>query len=246
MSRLPLTLNNARSLAFSLALAGVLLLQAACSAADETNLPAEKTALSGTVVRVADGDSFTLETERDVHVVVRIAEVDAPELNQPYGREARRVLSDLILNRELRLVVQTTDTHGRTVARPYRGDTDVAAELVRSGAAWVFLRFLREQELVDLETEAKNAGRGLWALPAADRIAPWDWREQHPRTVTVQPADTGGGCRIKGNISSTGERIYHLPGQQNYDVTRITTSKGERWFCTEAQAQTSGWRKAKI
>ncbi|HEY9421728.1 MAG TPA: hypothetical protein VIW92_09960 [Thermoanaerobaculia bacterium] len=54
------------------------------------------------------------------------------------------------------------------------------------------------------------------------------------------------GCDIKGNTSSrTGERIYHVPGQQNYDDTVIESWKGERWFCTEDEAEANGWRKAK-
>ena len=51
---------------------------------------------------------------------------------------------------------------------------------------------------------------------------------------------------IKGNISSSGERIYHAPGQRYYDKTQINESKGERWFCTEQEAVGAGWRKAKV
>jgi endonuclease YncB( thermonuclease family) len=51
-------------------------------------------------------------------------------------------------------------------------------------------------------------------------------------------------CDIKGNISAKGERIYHVPGQKYYERTIITEGKGERWFCTEADAQAAGWRKA--
>jgi endonuclease YncB( thermonuclease family) len=50
-----------------------------------------------------------------------------------------------------------------------------------------------------------------------------------------------GGCMIKGNISSGG-RIYHVPGGDSYDKTRIDESTGERWFCTEAEAKEAGWR----
>lgn len=54
------------------------------------------------------------------------------------------------------------------------------------------------------------------------------------------------GCGIKGNLSyRTGERIYHVPGQQNYDGTRIAPEYGEMWFCTEEEAVENGWRKAK-
>ncbi len=54
-------------------------------------------------------------------------------------------------------------------------------------------------------------------------------------------------CRIKGNISyRTGERIYHVPGQRYYESTQIDTAQGERWFCTEQEAQSAGWRKSKV
>lgn len=54
------------------------------------------------------------------------------------------------------------------------------------------------------------------------------------------------GCSIKGNISyNTGDRIYHVPGCEYYEQTKIASEYGERWFCTEAEAIANGWRKAK-
>lgn len=54
------------------------------------------------------------------------------------------------------------------------------------------------------------------------------------------------GCSIKGNISiNTGERIYHVPGQEHYWETKISPQYGERWFCTEEEARAAGWRKAR-
>lgn len=53
-------------------------------------------------------------------------------------------------------------------------------------------------------------------------------------------------CKIKGNISiNTGARIYHVPGQEFCSQTRISLTHGERWFCSEAEAQQAGWRRAK-
>lgn len=54
------------------------------------------------------------------------------------------------------------------------------------------------------------------------------------------------GCNIKGNVSTKGERIYHVPGQEYYDETVIQSSHGEQWFCSEAEARAAGWRKAKV
>ena len=54
------------------------------------------------------------------------------------------------------------------------------------------------------------------------------------------------GCDIKGNISiNSGEKIFHVPGQEFYSDTKISPEYGERWFCTEAEARANGWRKAK-
>jgi len=53
------------------------------------------------------------------------------------------------------------------------------------------------------------------------------------------------GCDIKGNVSyNSGERIYHIPGQEDYGQTRVNYFDGERWFCSEASAREAGWRRA--
>ncbi|MEW5857811.1 MAG: cold shock domain-containing protein, partial [Cyanobacteriota bacterium] len=52
-------------------------------------------------------------------------------------------------------------------------------------------------------------------------------------------------CNIKGNISvGTGNKIYHVPGAEDYESTRIDPASGEKWFCTEAEAIANGWRKS--
>ncbi len=49
-----------------------------------------------------------------------------------------------------------------------------------------------------------------------------------------------GNCPIKGNFNAKAEKIYHAPWSKHYAATRIDTSKGERWFCTEAEAKVAG------
>ena len=72
-------------------------------------------------------------------------------------------------------------------------------------------------------------------------------------TIAPAPADCADGCtephegcQIKGNISNSGEKIYHVPGGRYYEQTVITPGKGERWFCTEEEAQAAGWRRSKV
>jgi hypothetical protein len=52
-------------------------------------------------------------------------------------------------------------------------------------------------------------------------------------------------CNIKGNISLKGDRIFHVPSGEHYSETIIDTSKGEKWFCSETEAISAGWRKSK-
>ena len=53
------------------------------------------------------------------------------------------------------------------------------------------------------------------------------------------------GCNVKGNISvSSGAKFYHIQGMPEYEITRINTSKGERFFCSESEAIANGWSKA--
>ncbi len=63
---------------------------------------------------------------------------------------------------------------------------------------------------------------------------------------TVGAVAQSGECNIKGNVSTKGERIYHVPGQKYYNDTVIQSSHGERWFCSEAEARAAGWRKSKV
>jgi hypothetical protein len=63
----------------------------------------------------------------------------------------------------------------------------------------------------------------------------------------ILPRSLSADCNIKGNISiNSGERIYHLPGQQYYAETRISPQHGEQWFCSEAEARSAGWRRSRV
>jgi endonuclease YncB( thermonuclease family) len=193
--------------------------------------------ISGKVIGIADGDTFTLLTTNKQQVKIRLAEIDAPESGQPYGNESKQALSDLIFGKDVRVVEQTTDRYGRTVGRPYVGDLDVSAEMVRMGAAWAYRDYLKDKRLLILEGRAKTNKRGVWGLSEAQNMAPWEWRRG--LNYAVKRDDN---CNIKGNINSKGDRIYHAPGSRSYGATKINESKGERWFCNEAKAKAAGWR----
>lgn len=143
--------------------------------------PSLAAAFAGRVVGVADGDTLTVLTTARAEVRVRRAEIDAPESGQPYGARAKQVLSDLAFGRQVRVATVDIDRYDRVVGRVHAGARDVNTEMVRQGAAWVYVRFNRDPALPPIEAEARAARRGLWALPEAERVPPWEWRAQHRR-----------------------------------------------------------------
>jgi endonuclease YncB( thermonuclease family) len=139
------------------------------------------------VVKVLDGD--TLEVVREAgpggggtrRLRIRISGIDAPERGQPWWRRARMALADRSLGEPVRINAVTTDRWGRTVGEVYADGVCVGCELVRDGHAWVYRRFSDDPVLLALEADARRARRGLWALPEAERLPPWEWRERERR-----------------------------------------------------------------
>ena len=133
--------------------------------------------LTGKVVGVHDGDTLTLLDNSNRQVKIRLAEIDAPESHQPYGSRAKQELSELAFGRSAVVQVQDIDRYGRTVGRITVDEVDVNAEMVRRGAAWVYRKYAKDQSLFTIEQQAKDAKAGLWALPEADQMPPWEWRK---------------------------------------------------------------------
>ncbi len=129
---------------------------------------------SGRVVAVADGDTLTVLTDRR-RVEVQLADIDAPELKQPFGRQSRQSLIDLCLDKDA-VVRETGHRYGRTVARVACSGTDAGVEQVRRGMAWVYKRRAESTSpLYFLEDEAQRGHEGLWADKT--QVAPWIWRK---------------------------------------------------------------------
>ena len=116
-----------------------------------------------------DGDSLVVRSaERKVEV--RPVFIDAPEHDQPHGKQAGAVLRSLVGGRRVRLELIGGDVHRRIVARVLDGNRDVNAEMVRRGYAGVRRDFAHPRALARLENQARAARRGLWAK--ADPVPP--------------------------------------------------------------------------
>lgn len=129
---------------------------------------------SGPVVRIKDGDTiFVLHDGRAEEI--RLNGIDCPEKDQPYGAEATKYISRLVLGKEVTVTGYELDRFGRTVGDiALANGTDVNRELVRAGLAWWFRKYSQDKNLEQLETRAREGKQGLWN--SAHPIPPWEWR----------------------------------------------------------------------
>jgi endonuclease YncB( thermonuclease family) len=197
--------------------------------------------------RVLDGDTIEIERTR-----IRLHGIDAAEAEQrcsTSGGEtwdcagaATERLRGLMANRQATCSVVGRDVYERTLAACRVGDADVQEVLVREGLAWAYRQYSRTN--VPAEDAARAERRGIWQT---ENMPPWEWRRQQPMAVTgTAPSRVASSvCVIKGNINSKGERIYHTPASPWYDRTTVDESRGQRWFCSEAEARAAGWRPAR-
>lgn len=200
-----------------------------------------------------DGDTLVVGGER-----VRLFGIDAPELHQTCqrngedwscGTAAAAQLAQMIAGQQVFCDSMGKDQYQRTLSHCVAGTTDINRTMVALGFAVAYRRY--SQEYVAAEAMAQAGKRGVWA-GAFQR--PDEYRHAAQASST---GSTGGGrpgraesardwgaraqanCNIKGNRNRKGQWIYHLPGMPYYDQTRP-----EEIFCTEAEAQAAGYRRA--
>ena len=193
---------------------------------------------SARTVRVVDGDTIVVEG-----TTYRLHGIDAPEAGQrcdtsgsgtwSCGKEAIGALEELVLGRKVVCDNRGEDDYDRVIAVCRADGRNVNAAMVGIGMAWAFRRF--SEDYVAVEEAAQAAGVGVWRAPTQ---TPWDYRAQRWEVAAQEAPE---GCPIKGNISRNG-RIYHAPWSPWYTRTKLSVDKGERWFCTEAEALEAGWR----
>lgn len=198
---------------------------------------------------VTDGDSLSVNG-----VAIRLFGIDAPEGKQTCtrdsaawrcGEEAASQLRSLTSGHQVRCEGRGNDAYGRLVAVCWADGFELNKTMVEAGWATAFRKY--SDDYIGEEARAKAAGLGIWSssfdLPEAWRLA----QEPAPRAplpfraprAAAASGPTSSGCVIKGNRNRKGQWIYHLPGFPYYEATRA-----EEMFCTEAEAQAAGYRRA--
>ncbi|AQS56943.1 thermonuclease family protein [Novibacillus thermophilus] len=201
-----------------------------------------------------DGDTLkaTIDGKEET---VRLILVDTPETVhpskpvQPFGPEASDFAKETLEGKdvELELDVSERDQYGRVLAYVWIGDKMFNEMLLEKGLARIAI-FPPDVKYVDrfreIESKARQKEIGIWSIENyATEEGYNETSETQGNTGNTSSAKASADCddpKIKGNINSSGEKIYHVPGGQFYDVTNP-----EEMFCTEEEAQAAGYRKSK-
>src|SRR3989344_6987615 len=173
------------------------------------------------VTRVVDGDSFETADSRRI----RLLGIDAPELSNCMGPQAKDMLKILLEGKSVRLKDTVKDDYGRLLANVFAGGKFINKEIIASGLGkYVSAKNRYHLELQKAYSDAKINNLGIFS----------------PLCRSLQPEND---CLIKGNIRGA-QKIYHLPGCLNYDQVIIDRSYGDSWFCSEEEAQNSGFTRS--
>lgn len=148
-----------------------------------TNLQAaNKETIFARVVGISDGDTVTVLAEGNKRIKVRLQGIDAPERSQAFGMKSRQNLANLIFGKNVQIKSHGLDKYKRTLGTIYIDDQDINEQMVKDGFAWFYRRYAKDltteqaSRYEEVETEARDRERGLWA--DSNPTPPWDYRKK--------------------------------------------------------------------
>lgn len=136
---------------------------------------------TGKVVAVKDGDTVVVLDEHNVQHTVRVADIDCPEKNQPYGKKAKCFTSDQIFGKIVSIKIKNSkrpkDRYGRIIGSIIynKNKKNLSEELLKNGLAWHYKHYSKSIILSQLESKAKKGKLGLWS--EVNPINPYNWRK---------------------------------------------------------------------
>jgi micrococcal nuclease len=176
---------------------------------------------TGKLVKVLDGDTVEVMHEGKAERI-RLAQIDCPEKNQPFGQAAKRYVLDIAAQKIVTVQVDTVDRYGRTVGEVFLPDgSNLNKQIVGAGYAWQYKRYSKDPAYANHEQEARAAKRGLWQDKAP--IPPWKWRKGQRQVSSVQVTDKDFTCGSKRYCNRHTMSLLLATG------SHVTGSKQNRW-----------------
>ena len=149
---------------------------------------------------IHDGDTLTVHNGEQ-SLRIRLSGIDSPEMNQPFGNEARSSTAELTLGTTVTVIEEKMDRYGRLIAWVVLADgRNLNHEIVAAGFAWWYRPLSPGNGILrELESDANRNGRGLWAV--AEPTPPWEWCKQPLHSMRSARRDTGRSSRARESRS---------------------------------------------
>lgn len=158
--------------------------------------PAKGGSVAGVISRVIDGDTLTLQPEGGPPIEVRLRDMDAPEICQDYGVEAKKALERVALGKPATLSGSARDAFGRTVGQVVVEGQSLSRWMVAEGHAWSARTRFDRGPLMKEERMATALRRGVHATSGA--VLPKDFRKTHGPCKRRRPVRAAAACRRRG------------------------------------------------
>ena len=204
---------------------------------------AELKTKNGEVISVKDGDTIILKDNRDKLYKVRLADIDAPEVAQPFGQPAKRLLEDLALDKIVHVNYTQVDKYGRLIGEVYLADGKMLnEEAIKAGLAWHYrVKNPHSTFLEKMEYKAWKKNLGLWVQDKP--IPPWEFRRESRTPTPPTDADNMDYDLILtyGIIGYPKTQIYQWPACKDYSKN----PKNYIHFGNLLDAETLGYKASK-
>ena len=202
------------------------------------SLSSAANSFTGQTIDVADGDTITVLNQNNESVKIRLAGIDCPEGSQVHGNQATQFTVSKVSGKRVRIVPETTDRYGRTVALVLINGENLNEQIVASGNGWVYRKYCTADYCNDwlkLEETARDAHVGLWA--DKNPQPPWEWRAEHRNgngsgssgNVSVATSSAAVAAGAGGSIVYHGNRrshVFHGPTCRDYNCKNCTVRLG--------------------
>lgn len=175
-------------------------------------------------VKVIDGDTFVTAEKQ----YVRLAYIDAPEVDLCGGKQAKEALEKLVLNKPLYIKVLFKDATGRLIGDVYNLKGSVAEQMTSSGWAYRSMeRGSAPEKIKEISNKMREENVGVFSSVCT----------QNENLQNLK-------CVIKGNnLVGENTHLYRSPGCGQYDNTEVQLYLGDEWFCSEKEAEKAGYVK---
>jgi micrococcal nuclease len=201
---------------------------------------AELKTINGEVTLVRNGDTLTVKTKRNRAYKVRLADIDAPEISQPFGKPSRRLARDLALKKTVRVNYTFKDKYGRLIGEVFLpGGKLLNEEMLKAGLAWHYrVKHPHSSFLEKLEYKAWQKNLGLWVQETP--VPPWEFRRENrlPKPPS-KPEDMDYDLFLTyGLVGNPKTQVYEWPACKGYPKDATGYIK----FGNRLAAETIGYR----